>query len=385
MANRRLYIVYGTGADAVGLVKSITSPIAGAGGNIVDLRQDVLHGLFTIFMVVDLSASDLGIDQFTRMVERIGEETNLNLVVDKYAPVARNPAKTNVLLILVGADRPGIIASISDALSKYKINIEFAKTVAREGIFLMELLTDISQCTIPEANLRSVLRAGMQAMGIETLFQFDDVFNKKKRAILFHLEASLIDPAVLREVLHQAGIAEAQLAEIYALERPGESLRAAASRLDRFPREVVDRIMDRVRPTPGTMELLQTLKTMGYRVGLLSSAFSFCTEALRRKLGLDYAFGVELAVDDDARTIVGELDDQALAGMSLPLVTRFLREREALAAEDVTVISDRTFTGVPGIGLEFDIEIMLEYLNTHVMNRENLIGLLGSLGIPRLG
>lgn len=49
-----LYIVYGIGPDSVGLIGGITSPIARVGGNIVDMRQDVLHGLFTIFLVVDL-------------------------------------------------------------------------------------------------------------------------------------------------------------------------------------------------------------------------------------------------------------------------------------------------------------------------------------------
>jgi hypothetical protein len=44
MARQRLYVVWGTGPDAVGLVGRITNPVAAAGGNIVDFRQDVLHG-----------------------------------------------------------------------------------------------------------------------------------------------------------------------------------------------------------------------------------------------------------------------------------------------------------------------------------------------------
>ena len=84
MSRQRLYIVHGMGSDAVGLVGAITSAIANAGGNIIDLRQDVLHGLFTIFFVVDLAESKLHIDEFGALIKNIGEETGLSLSVDKY-------------------------------------------------------------------------------------------------------------------------------------------------------------------------------------------------------------------------------------------------------------------------------------------------------------
>jgi len=102
MANQRLYIVHGMGTDAVGLVGSITTPIAQAGGNIVDLRQDVLHGLFTLFMVVDLTQCSLRIDEFRKIVRDLGEDTGLTLSVDKYFPIPRNPDQKNMLLIIMG-------------------------------------------------------------------------------------------------------------------------------------------------------------------------------------------------------------------------------------------------------------------------------------------
>ena len=113
----------------------ITSPIAGVGGNIVDLRQDVLHGLFTIYLVVDLTACDLRIDKFKDIIKSIAEDTGLALSVDTYHPVARNPEKKNILVILIGSDKPGIIASIAKTLGNYKANIEFAKNIGREGLF----------------------------------------------------------------------------------------------------------------------------------------------------------------------------------------------------------------------------------------------------------
>ena len=138
MTQQRLFVVHGMGSDAVGLVGRITAPIAQAKGNIQDLRQDVLHGLFTIYMVVDLTRSRLEPEGFLRMIDEISEDTGLRITAQRYSPVPRRPEKQNLLMILVGIDKPGIIATSSALLGKYNANIEFAQTIAREGIFLME-------------------------------------------------------------------------------------------------------------------------------------------------------------------------------------------------------------------------------------------------------
>ena len=169
MAQQRLYIVHGRGNDAVGLVGNITTPIVKAGGNIVDLRQDVLHGLFTIYMVVDLTGTELRLDELSAMVKDIGEDTGLALSADKFLPVARSSEPKNILVILMGPDRPGIIASVSETLGKYRANIEVAQTISREGMFLMELLADVSGSRIPQDNLMSSVEETMAAMGMRSL------------------------------------------------------------------------------------------------------------------------------------------------------------------------------------------------------------------------
>ena len=209
--SQNLYIVFGTGPDAVGLVEKVTAPVAAIQGNIVDLRQDVLHGLFTLFMVVDLTRATLPAEGVAALVARISEETGLDLAVDRYQPVARGTERRNLLMILLGRDRPGIIAAVAGLLRTYTINIEISEMIAREGVFLMELMVDLSHCVIPLTNLMGELRRAMGELGIETLFQSEDVFNKRKRVLLFDLHASLMDAATRTEILRLAGISPAEL------------------------------------------------------------------------------------------------------------------------------------------------------------------------------
>ena len=381
-----LYIVYGIGRDAVGLVGGITAPIAEVGGNIVDMRQDVLHGLFTIYMVVDLKQASASPEEFETLLDRIGEETGVRLSIEKYSPVARSAEKTNILLTLVGRDKPGIIAAISEKLGTYNINIEISEMVAREGVFLMDLLCDVGRSSVPMENLKGVVREIMASMDISTMFQTEDVFNKKKKIVLFDLSQSFMAPETLREVLNLSGIDGSRIARAAGREDDLSYMHATAGYLDGLPLNVVDAVADSTQVSPGTMELLQTLKIMGYKIGLLSTGFTFFLEPIRRKLDIDYAFGFELPVDDDSKTLVGDIAPGVLSPLKLSAIIENLAATEKVEREDITIISDRGRDDprTPGIRLDFNMKVILDFHNQHILSRDALTGLLRSFGIPRL-
>ena len=382
--NEKLYILFGTGPDAVGLVQQITIPIANIGGNVMDLRQDVLHGLFTVFLVVDLSGSAASADEIERLVTEIAGQTGLDLRVEKYQPVARSAERVNLLLILVGRDRPGIIAAVSECLSSYRVNIELSQMIARESIFLMELLVDIRLSTLPLENLQSTLRENMAGLGIATLFQDRDVFNKKKRVLLFELTGSFMDGATRDEILRQAGIPSEEFRATYPAGDPAACLAAALERLEGLPVEVVDKLALAAVPTPGTAELIQTLKTMGYRVAVVSRAFTLLTDRLRDHLALDHCYGIEAPIDEDAMTFVGEPSGEKLDALGPERIIEDLIEREGVARQDITLVSDLGLGELapPGIHLIFDTRLFLDFLNHHVLSRESLGGVLGAFGPP---
>jgi len=384
MTRQRLYVVYGKGNDAVGLVGSITAPISEAGGNIVDLRQDVLHGLFTILLVVDLAETGMRIDDFTDMVARIGEETGLELAVDKYNPTPRDPDKENILIILVGYDRPGIISAVSKTLGRYKANIEFAESIGREGVFLTELLTDISRSSIPLENLQSTVSKAMADMDIQAVFQAKDVFNKKKRVVLFDIRGSFISPELRDEIFEQTRLSPSDLAREYSPSHIPSSLQKAAERLEGTPCEVLQSVINGIQPTSGTIELLQTLRTMGYKIALASTGFAPLADSLKTRLGIDYAHGYPLPVDDDSKCVGGETGPRDLVERDVEQLVGEIAAAEEIDSADVAVISDQGMPETPGVRLEFNLGQILDYYNKKIISRDALLGLMGSFGIPRV-
>lgn len=383
--NRMLYIIYGIGADSVGLVGGITSPIAAVRGNIVDMRQDVLHGLFTIYLVVDLGEATVPVKEFRAIVDRISAETGVKLSIERYTPTPRGVEKKNMLVTLVGKDKSGIIATITEKLGAYNINIEISEVVAREDIFLMDLLCDVSSSALPTENLKTAIREAMQAIRISTMFQTEDVFNKKKKIILFDIAGSFMDALTMREIMSQAGI-QRQSVSIGDPEEPELAfMHATASLLEGLPQTVIDAVMDSIEISKGTHELLQTLKIMGYKIGLISNGFDAFTGAMKTRLGLDFAFGFELPMDDDAQAVIGDLPAGLMKPLDRPGIIAKILKQERVDQEDITVISDRDIdcATTPGIRLVFNMKVMLDLMNQHALSRDSLTGLLRSFGIPK--
>ncbi len=382
--HEKLYVIFGAGSDEVGLVQQLTTPIARVNGNILDLRQDVIHGLFTVFLVVDLAQCRLPVEKFKKLVAEIAEDTGLDLKIDKYSPVPRSSDRKNLLLILVGYDKPGIVSRISDQLSNYRVNIEFSQMIARAGVFLMELHADITQGVLPLENLLSNLRQEMGEVGIRTMFQVEEVFTKKKRVICFDIGASFIDPDSFSEILKQTGITAAEVGELYSPAQPRESVRRAGERLEKLPAEVASQVAEAIELQSTSVELIETLKVMGYRVVLNSTAMSFFTEVLTRKAALDGCYSFELPVNDDSHTLAGELnpDLEPLEGERL---TAALIESEGVEAEDITILSGEgsDTRETQGIRIDFKMRVLLDYFNQRILSREQLLGMLGSFGIPR--
>jgi phosphoserine phosphatase len=384
--NSMLYIVYGIGADSVGLVGAITSPISQVKGNIVDMRQDVMHGLFTIYLVVDLAKATVPIKEFRGIVEKISADTGIKLSIDKYTPIPRGVDRKNMLVTLVGKDKPGIIAAITEKLGMYNINIEVSDMVARENIFLMDLMCDVSRSALPTENLKMSLRETMLSIRINTMFQTEDVFNKKKKIVMFDIAGSFMDSAFMREVMKHAGIKPDALDKTNPDQTDLAFMHATANLLEGLPLSVIDTLMATIEITRGTLELLQTLKIMGYKIGLITNGFSFFTNAVKSRIGIDYAYGFDLPVDDDTRAIVGDLPVGLMQPLERTKIIADIKGAERIEEEDITIISDTDidYPTTPGIRLAFDMKVLLDLLNQHVLSRESLTGLLRSFGLPRL-
>ena len=96
-------------------------------------------------------------------------------------------------------------------------------------------------------------------------------------------------------------------------------------------------------------------------------------------------FGVPIAVDDDARTYVGDVALDQIGSLDVDAVLSHLVNMEYVDQDDITILTDESCEATPGIRLTFDLDILLGSFNQRILSKENMLGLLGSFGIPRSG
>jgi len=76
-----LVVVTVVGADRPGIVAAISSTLAEANANIVDISMTVLRGFFSMIMVVDISKATRELDELRKELERKGEEVGVRVMV----------------------------------------------------------------------------------------------------------------------------------------------------------------------------------------------------------------------------------------------------------------------------------------------------------------
>ena len=86
-----------------------------------------------------------------------------------------------VFITVIGKDRKGIIARISNAVFKHNINIEDLNQKVMEGYFVMTMLVDMSDSPITIAELKKELSVIETEMGLKIQVQHENIFQTMHR------------------------------------------------------------------------------------------------------------------------------------------------------------------------------------------------------------
>ena len=81
-----------------------------------------------------------------------------------------------VVITVVGLDRTGIIATVSNVMAEYGINIETINQVILDGLFNMVMIVDMEKSNIDLGKLQEVLKEKGDALGVEIRAQHADIF-----------------------------------------------------------------------------------------------------------------------------------------------------------------------------------------------------------------
>jgi phosphoserine phosphatase len=381
-------VITGTGKDKPGLTTEITELIANANGNIVDIEAFSMRGLFAIFMIVDCRSMSISVYDLKNQLVDMGQKIGLDISIESLASGRRKSGKKLVLLTTLGKDRPGIVANVSRFLSKNNANIERIRMIAYGELNAMEILIDINDITLPLENFKEALSKECKRVGQDVVFQKDTVFRRPKRLIVFDVDGTLVDAEMIDELAKAAGVG-GKVSEITSRAMNGEieftqALKERVGLLKGLPVESLDSIVDNLDVTPGAEELITALKSLGYKIALISGGFTQFVEKIKEKLGIDYVYANELVIEDGKLT--GEVVEPIIDAERKAELMQEIAKKENLLMEQVVAVgdgaNDRFMLQNSGLGIALYPKAVLQKVASGVITKDNLAGILYCLGAP---
>ncbi len=85
------------------------------------------------------------------------------------------------IVTVVGKDRVGIIANVCTALANFQVNVLDISQTVMQGYFTMMMVTEVSMCSIPLAELVTRMDEIGKEMGLSIRVQREDIFEAMHR------------------------------------------------------------------------------------------------------------------------------------------------------------------------------------------------------------
>ncbi len=386
--SKNLYIISVLGKDRRGIVAGITKELASVNANIIDIDQTVLRGLFTMFMLVDITDSKIWFGELQSNLLKKSKELKVRINIEPYEEYGIDTRKKGhkklVLVTLLGKDRPGIVNKFSELFYNLNSNIERIRMIARGEIIVVEFMVDIKE--IKWKILREKLQSEAERIDMNIIFQPKDVFHRAKKLVVFDMDSTIVDAEIIDEIGIAAGVEE-EVKTVTKRAMNGEiefeeALRDRVKLLKNLPVSALDDVSENLELTPGANELLVTLKELGYKIALISGGFTFFTDRLKEKLNFDYAYANELVVKDGKLT--GEITGRIIDAKAKRDIIKEIAKKEGITMDEVIAVgdgaNDRFMLRDVGLGVGFNPKGVLKKYADGVLTDKNLKGILYCLG-----
>ncbi len=387
------------GLDSPGLVSKITREVFEVGGNIIDVEETCRRGLFSIFLTIAFPSTSDSIDSITDSLKSIEDKTGLKVILGEYYEREVNgpSEKENHLVTILGMDRPGLIADISGFFLKHNINIENCRMIARGEFFSMEMLIDsMGMPTGQDLDRNEAInhwKSELKDLCVEldqsVVIQSENIFNKIKKLVVFDLESTLLEDFSLKNFL------ETIRGEVRSIDNTTRFLdddkgRMAATvenakMLKNIPVRDFERFSAILRLSPGSSELIRVLKSMGFKVAILSSGFDLFVKKILQEAGVDYAFSNTLQVDEND-IVTGELEEPVITDGTKEEILEFIMNVEKISRDQVIAIGDGSTRShfIKNAGLSIAFKPGEKSIKTDgFLSSDQIINLLYCLGIPK--
>ncbi|MGB5830657.1 MAG: phosphoserine phosphatase SerB [Thiohalocapsa sp.] len=406
---REIVLIDISGRDKPGITMGLTNVLARYDVTVLDIGQSVIHNTLALGLLVELPDDRGGCPLFRELLFK-AHDLGLDLRFtpidpDAYEIWVRDQGQPRHIVTLLGREISAThIARVSAVVTRSGLNIEqitrLSGRISRRArppsradqirqekdrhasvqLWLRGPVQDIS------ALHASFLTLG-QDMDLDVAIQEDDIFRRNRRLVCFDMDSTLIQTEVIDELAAVAGVGERVAAFTEAAMRGdidfSESFRRRMALLEGLDESVLAGIADRLPITDGAERLIGTLKSLGYKIAILSGGFTYFAEHLQRRFGIDYVHANQLEFEQGRLT--GKVTGPIVDGQRKAELLREIAASEGIRLEQVIAVGDGAndlpMLSIAGLGIAYHAKPLVKEQARHSIATVGLDGILYLLGM----
>ena len=140
MSAGRLLVVTVVGHDRPGIIAEATGLLAELGANLEDSSMTILRGHFAMVLV---ASAEVTAEEAQQALDTLADGTLSVSVREVPEESAQNPVGPSYLLSVHGADRPGIVSTVTARISAVGGNVTDLTTRLSDGLYVLVAEVDI--------------------------------------------------------------------------------------------------------------------------------------------------------------------------------------------------------------------------------------------------
>lgn len=383
---RDFVMVTVSGPDQPGITAAFSKILVDNHVEIVDIEQASLQDFLGLSFLLDMSGAKQSKDGVLKDLLFEASRLRLTLNFRLFSEKEMKARNNKNLFILTYFGDTLALAEISNILAEENANIQMISNLTRHCASCVELTIDVNEVK-NLSRLKARVIAKSHELNIDLALQKMEAYRKNKRLIFFDMDSTLVDMEIIDEMAQRAGVFK-EVSRITEKAMRGdidfeESLTQRVALLKGLRVEELEKIRKDMKLSAGAEDLVDTLKRLGFKLGLVSGGFDYFSDFLREKLGLDFSYSNQLEIKNGALTgkVLGKIVDNTYKAKIVNMVSN---EEGVLLDQTVAIgdgANDGLMLGQAGLGIAYNAKEKLERVANMSLGRARLRNILYILGI----